>query len=387
MSRKTVLCMFGTRPEAIKMAPVIRSLKLEPDCRVVTLCTGQHQELLQGILEWFDIEADHSLNVMEPGQSLGKLTASLLIGLERVFQEIKPDLVLGQGDTTSVMTAALACFYSHTPFGHVEAGLRTGNMQSPFPEEFNRVAVGKTAALHFCPTSLAMENLRRESVPDSLLYLTGNTVVDALQFTIKKLGPAAAPGTSDMTRILVTVHRRENFGEPLENICRAIQSICLRFPQVRITLPVHPNPNVHKTVYKILGASPQVNLVDPLSYPELVAEMNRAAFILTDSGGIQEEGPVIGKPILVLRRETERPEAISLGVAKLVGTEKESIVHHSSQLITCEKTYQQMQKGGSPYGDGKAAERIARIVSGKSYEPFKYHSPTAVLSDCLDMTQ
>jgi UDP-N-acetylglucosamine 2-epimerase (non-hydrolysing) len=360
VKKKQVQCIVGTRPEVIKMAPVIQALSSAPDISVHVLSSGQHRELLVPLVDWFELKVDADLSVMTESQSLSELSARLMRGFDTHFSETQPDLVLAQGDTTTVMCAALTCFYKHIPFGHVEAGLRTYDVLNPFPEEFNRVAVGRLAQLHFCPTVRSRDNLLAERVDSNSAYLTGNTVIDALQFTVAKL--AVLPPRGFDHDILLTAHRRENFGAPLEEICGAILDICDSFPDIRLLFPVHPNPNVRRTVDHLLGGHPRITLSEPLAYPDLVAAMQASKLILTDSGGIQEEAPALNKPVLVLRTVTERPEAVDLGVAKIVGSRRSTIVEETSRLLLDANHYAEMARGGSPYGDGHAAERIRDIV-------------------------
>jgi UDP-N-acetylglucosamine 2-epimerase (non-hydrolysing) len=358
--KKKVLCIVGTRPEVIKMAPVIRSLCEADELSVNVLCSGQHRELLVPLIEWFGLSIDVDLDVMMVNQSLAELTARMMRGFDSQFAAARPDLVLAQGDTTTVMCAALGCFYSGIPFGHVEAGLRTFDVNNPFPEEFNRVAVGRLARLHFCPTRQARDNVLAEHVESGWVHLTGNTVIDALQFTTAKLKTRSTqPFDHD---ILITAHRRENFGAPLDDICGALLDLCVEFPRLKILFPVHPNPNVRGTVQRLLAGHPRITLSEPLAYPDLVAAMQRARVILTDSGGIQEEAPALAKPVLVLRAVTERPEAVELGVAKIVGTARTAVVDETRRLLLDEAHYARMARGGSPYGDGLAANRIRDIV-------------------------
>ena len=357
---KKVLCIFGTRPEVIKMAPVIRALDMVQGIEVNVLCSGQHRELLIPLIEWFQLTVDEDLKVMTENQSLSALTARLMSAFERRFTSSRPDLVLAQGDTTTVMCAALSCFYMNIPFGHVEAGLRTFDPHNPFPEEFNRVAVTRVAQLHFCPTGRARDNALAEHVDATSVHLTGNTVIDALQYTAAKL--ETLPPKYPDHDILVTAHRRENLGAPLIAICEALIDLCEQFPYLRILYPVHPNPNVRATTQQMLSRRPNISLVEPLDYPQLVSAMNVAKVILTDSGGIQEEAPALGKPVLVLRKVTERPEAVELGVAGLVGSSRADIVSETRRLLLEPEHYARMARGGSPYGDGRAAERIRGIV-------------------------
>lgn len=358
--KNNIVCIIGTRPEVIKMAPVVRALRAAPAFNLEVLCSGQHRDLLAPLAAWFEIGFGDDLRVMSDNQSLGELTARLTQAFERRFAAAGPDLVIAQGDTTTVMCAALVCFYQGIAFAHVEAGLRTFNLGNPFPEEYNRVAVTRLAQLHFCPTRRALDNVLNERVDGTAAHLTGNTVIDALHFTIGKLQTAGAPPFDH--DILLTAHRRENHGAPLAAICQAVLDLCREFPRLKVLYPVHPNPNVRATVQRLLAGHPQVTLSEPLSYPELVAAMQHARLILTDSGGIQEEAPALAKPVLVLRTVTERPEAVELGVAAVVGTERAAIVGAARDLLRDDRLYARMARGGSPYGDGHAAARILDIV-------------------------
>ena len=358
--KNNIVCIVGTRPEVIKMAPVIRALRVAPAFNLEVLCSGQHGDLLAPLAAWFEISFDDDLRVMSDNQSLGELTARLTQAFERRFAAARPDLVIAQGDTTTVMCAALVCFYQGIAFAHVEAGLRTFNLGNPFPEEYNRVAVTRLAQLHFCPTRRALDNVRNERIDATAAHLTGNTVIDALQFTVGKLQTAGAPPYDH--DILLTAHRRENHGAPLTAICEAVLDLCREFPHLKVLYPVHPNPNVRATVQRLLADHPQVTLSEPLSYPELIAAMQHARLILTDSGGIQEEAPALAKPVLVLRTVTERPEAVELGIAAVVGTERAAIVGAVRDLLRDDRLYARMARGGSPYGDGHAAARILDIV-------------------------
>lgn len=362
MNPKKVVCVIGTRPEAIKMAPVILALKKEPWVNVRVLATAQHRHMLDQVNEFFGIDPDIDLNIMRPNQALTALTARLLLELDDVLQSEKPDVVLVQGDTTTVMTVALACFYHHIPIGHVEAGLRTWDMQNPFPEEANRVIAGKLARWHFAPTESARQNLLREGITDSDIFVTGNTVIDALLMTAAKDPELTVPMAPAKRMVLVTSHRRENFGEPFRNICRALRYIAKSNPAVQFLYPVHPNPNVKDVAYEFLAGLPNFILCEPLDYAPFVAAMKHAYFILTDSGGVQEEAPALGKPVLVLRDETERPEAVEQGVVKLVGPNYERIVEEAQRLLDDEAAYKVMARGVSPYGDGHAAERIVKTL-------------------------
>jgi len=359
---KNVLCVIGTRPEAIKMAPVILALQKEPWANVRILATAQHRHLLDQVNEFFGITPDIDLDIMRPNQALTMLTARLLLELDKVLADEKPDVVLVQGDTTTVMTVALACFYHRIPVGHVEAGLRTWDMQNPFPEEANRVITGKLARWHFAPTEGSRQNLLKEGVSDADIIVTGNTVIDALLASASKdlkLGIELDP---NKRLVLVTSHRRENFGEPFRNICRALRTLAENNPAVQFLYPVHPNPNVKDVAYEFLAGLANFTLCEPLDYAPFIAAMKRAYIILTDSGGVQEEAPALGKPVLVLRDETERPEAVEQGVVKLVGPNYERIVEEAQRLLDDEAAYTAMARGVSPYGDGHAAERIVKTL-------------------------
>lgn len=357
-----IMVAIGTRPEAIKMAPVILALKqcAQIDCQVIA--TAQHREILDQVLRVFQIEPDIDLNIMRPNQTLTTLTARLLLDFEELLGSQRPDAVLAQGDTTTVMSIALACFYHRIPFGHVEAGLRTGDLSNPFPEELNRVVAGKLAKWHFAPTPSARQNLLREGVAEQDIYVTGNTVIDALLSEVAQASPLPVYIDSDSRVLLVTAHRRENFGEPLGNICRAILSLVEGNPDLQVIFPVHPNPNIKGPVTALLGHHSRIVLCEPLDYQPFIATMKRAYLILSDSGGVQEEAPALGKPVLVLRRETERPEAVELGVVKLVGTEHDAIVAAVQTLLDDPLAYAEMARGISPYGDGLAAGRIAQVL-------------------------
>jgi len=344
------------------MAPVILALKNEAWADVRVLATAQHRQMLDQVLHFFGIEPDIDLNIMRPNQALTALTARLLLELEDVLQAERPDVVLVQGDTTTVMTVALACFYHRIPVGHVEAGLRTWDMQNPFPEEANRVITGKLAHWHFAPTESSRQNLLKEGIPDSAIVVTGNTVIDALLMSAAKdlkLGIALDP---DKRLVLITSHRRENFGEPFRNICRALRELAENNPSVQFLYPVHPNPNVKDVAHEFLKGLPNFVLCSPLDYAPFIAAMKCAHIILTDSGGVQEEAPALGKPVLVLRDETERPEAVEQGVVKLVGPNKGRIVEEAQRLLDDESAYRAMARGVSPYGDGYAAERITKTL-------------------------
>ena len=358
---KRILCLVGTRPECIKMAPVIKALQQEDWAEAVVASTGQHREMVHQILGMFEIGIDRDLDVMVPNQTLSGLSSRIFAKLDVFLAEEKFDLILIQGDTTSVMVAALAAFYHRIPVGHVEAGLRTHDIERPFPEELNRVVAGLVAKLHFAPTERAQQNLLKEGKPPSSVHVTGNTVVDALLTIADRELPCAFPTQPDRRLILVTAHRRENFGAPIREICAAIRDLHDRFTDVEFVYPVHPNPNIHGPVHEVLGHLERVHLVPPVDYATLVTFMQHCTLVLTDSGGIQEEAPALAKPVLVLRDETERPEAVEAGVAKLVGSQRARIVTETAKLLTLPDEYAAMSRGSSPYGDGAAAGRIVAL--------------------------
>lgn len=347
------------------MAPVILALQQEPWARVRILATAQHREMLDEALSLFGIQPDIDLDIMRPNQALADVTARLLTALDQSFEKESPALVVAQGDTTTVLTAALAAFYRRIPFCHVEAGLRTGDLANPFPEEMNRLVAARLASLHFAPTDRARANLVAEGIDAGTIFVTGNTVIDALLATASKdirLGLDLPP---DRRIVLLTAHRRENFGAPLERILNAIKTLCLHNPELHFVYPVHPNPNVAGPAQSALTEVPNVTLCEPLDYGQLVALMKRSWLVLTDSGGLQEEAPALGIPVLVLRDETERPEAIEAGVARLVGSNHDTIVAAVEELLTDQTAYSAMARGTSPFGDGKAAQRIATILREK----------------------
>ena len=344
------------------MAPVILALKAQPWAEVRVLATAQHRHMLDQVLCFFGIEPDIDLDIMRPNQALTTLTARLLLDLDDVLLAEKPDVVLAQGDTTTVMAVAMACFYHRIPFGHVEAGLRTGDMQNPFPEEANRVIAGRLARWHFAPTESSRQNLLREGVADTEITVTGNTVIDALLMTAARDLQLGIELDAGKQLVLITAHRRENFGEPFRNICRALQTLAQRNPDVQFLYPVHPNPNVKDVAHEMLGSCTNVHLCAPLDYAPFIAAMKRAHFIISDSGGVQEEAPALGKPVLVLREETERPEAVDEGVVRLVGPNFEKIVEEAQRLLDDEHAYRAMARGVSPYGDGRGAERIVKVL-------------------------
>jgi len=360
---KTKICVVvGTRPEAIKMAPIIQRLKDASWCEVQVLATAQHRQMLDQVFSLFGIEADVDLDLMAQNQTLSKLTARLIAALDSTFIEMRPDVILAQGDTTTVMCAALVAFYNKIQFGHVEAGLRTHDMYNPFPEEMNRVVVSRMAHFHFAPTQQAKTNLVEEGVPTGSIYVTGNTVIDAL-FKVPEQNNGSGLSVGDNKRIiLVTAHRRENFGKVFWGICRGIKQIVTEFEDVEIIFPVHPNPNVREVVHGELAGNSRIHLCAPLDYGQFVNVMKKSYIVLTDSGGVQEEAPALGKPVLVLRNDTERPEAVRENVVKIIGTEQSSIFKEVKELLTDKESYDKMAIGSSPYGDGKAADRIALIL-------------------------
>lgn len=364
-----VMMVFGTRPEAIKMAPLARVLRQWPGVELNICSTGQHLEMLKQVLDSFELTVDENLQVMTQGQSLSGLSQQLLINLDKSYERLHPDIVLVHGDTTTSFIAALAAFYRHLPIGHIEAGLRTGNLRAPWPEEANRRLTGVIADLHFSPTRNAQDNLLREGVPLESIEITGNTVIDALlwmrthQQEIHWHPAAGSPLAmlDDNRRIvLITGHRRENFGEGFRNICQALADLALRYPDVQFVYPVHLNPRVQNAVYDMLSDKPNIYLIAPQNYQHFVWLMGRAHIILTDSGGIQEEAPSIGKPLLVLREVTERPSVLEGGTVLLVGTDTAKIIKETSRLLDDEATYKRMSRIHSPYGDGHASERIAK---------------------------
>ncbi|MGI6713126.1 MAG: non-hydrolyzing UDP-N-acetylglucosamine 2-epimerase [Bacillota bacterium] len=361
-----VLSVFGTRPEAIKMAPVVKALEKCPQILSKVAVTAQHREMLDQVLDLFQIRPDYDLNLMKHGQTLYDVTAQALTGLKEVMDREKPDLVLVHGDTTTTFVAALAAFYQQIKVGHVEAGLRTQNKFAPFPEEMNRKLTGSLADYHFAPTETAKENLLRENISQENIVVTGNTVIDALLDTIEKecsLSGLGLDGVNWEKKILlVTCHRRENWGEPMERIFRAIRQIKEQRPETEVIFPVHKNPLVRDLVQAILGSVEGIHIVEPLDYHPFAKLMSQSFMVLTDSGGMQEEVPSLGKPVLVLRDTTERPEAVKAGTVKLVGTSQEKIIFEALSLIDNDEVYQKMANAVNPYGDGKAAERIVSAL-------------------------
>jgi UDP-N-acetylglucosamine 2-epimerase (non-hydrolysing) len=374
---KKILIVFGTRPEAIKMAPLVTEFqKYKKQFNTKVCVTAQHRSMLDQVLSIFNIKVHYDLNIMKPNQNLYDITSSVLLKMNGVLLDFKPDLVLVHGDTTTTSATSLACFYQKIPVGHIEAGLRTGNIYSPWPEEMNRKLTGAIAKYHFAPTSTSQKNLINEGVPKSNILITGNTVIDALYMItdrIKKDKKLKFKIENEISKygytidnkkrlILVTGHRRENFGSGFINICEALKNIALKYPDVDILYPVHLNPNVQKPVFKILSGIKNVHLIEPLDYLPFVYLMNEAYLIITDSGGIQEEAPSLGKPVLVMRDTTERPEAVTAGTVKIVGTKKEKIYKEASLLLDSKKLYVKMSKAHNPYGDGKACPRIVKNI-------------------------
>lgn len=364
-----VMTIFGTRPEAIKMAPLVLELQGRQGIQPICCVTAQHREMLDAVLEIFRLKPDYDLNIMEPRQTLSTITTKCLLGMEGVLEEAKPDLVLVHGDTSTTFAGALAAFYRQIPVGHVEAGLRTWDKYSPFPEEMNRKLVGDIADLHFCPTPANRENLAREGITDGV-FVTGNTVIDALKTTVRtdySFSTQALNGLDYTGKriILVTCHRRENYGQPMANIMTALRRIADAFPDVELVYPVHLSPVVREAAGKYLSGHPRIHLIDPLSADEMHNLMARAYLVMTDSGGLQEEAPALGRPVLVLRRETERPEAVRAGTVRLAGTEEEEIFSLASELLHDERAYHAMAHAVNPYGDGQACRRIADAIEWK----------------------
>lgn len=367
-SQKTaprILLIFGTRPEAIKMAPLVHELNRRESLEGITCVTAQHREMLDQVLDWFRIEPDYDLDLMQPNQTLAGLTARAVQGITEVIEEVKPDVVLSQGDTTTAMTAAMAAFYLQIPVGHIEAGLRTGDIYNPFPEEVNRHLISVMTTYNFAPTETAKAALLAEGVRPETIYITGNTVIDALQWTVNQphaLDIGLPLEAQDERIILITGHRRESFGPAFESMCHAFKHLAENNPDVRLIYPVHLNPNVQEPVYRILEGVERVHLIDPLPYPDFAHLEALATLIITDSGGIQEEAPSLGKPVLVTRRTTERPEAVEAGTAKLVGTDTDEIVRAAEELLNDQEAYSAMANAHSPFGDGTAARQIIDIL-------------------------
>lgn len=358
-TKRTIVCIIGTRPEAIKMAPVVATLRATEWARCVVVVTAQHRDLLDQMLRRFKVSVDHDLNLMTEGQAPNDLIGKMLPALDRVLVDERADVVLAQGDTATVLGAALAAFHRRLPFGHVEAGLRTHDLAQPFPEEGYRQMVARITHWHFAPTKQAVRQLRDEGISSDRIHLTGNTGIDTLLQTVAELEPLPR---QDGRMILLTAHRRENFGQPLREIFTAVRRLVDHYHDVELVYPVHPNPNVHGKAQAMLGGHPRIRLLPPQDYFSFIDLMRRATLILTDSGGIQEEAPALGKPVLVLRDITERPEAVEAGVAQIVGTHVEIIVNASKRLMDDPAAYAKMATRASPFGDGRAAERIVELL-------------------------
>lgn len=382
MSKKIkVLSLFGTRPEAIKMVPVLHALAEEPQIESVVCLSGQHREMLRQVLDAFQMDADFDLDIMKPRQTITTITSGVLEGLEGLLQQEKPDLLLVHGDTTTAFAGALAGFYAQIAVGHVEAGLRTYDKYSPYPEEMNRCLISRLCDLHFAPTDANRDNLLREGIPQERIFVTGNTVIDALGLTVRKdfqfqNGALNALDFSAGRVVLVTAHRRENLGAPLRNICLAIREMVEQNPDVQVVYPVHLNPAVRETAEELLGNTPRILLTDPLDVFDMHNLMDRCYMVMTDSGGLQEEAPALGKPVLVLRTETERPEAVQYGTVRMAGVETEQILALANRLLRDEAVYRRMACAVNPYGDGHAAERVAGAIlhhfgRGASPAPFE----------------
>ena len=366
MNKIKVMSVFGTRPEAIKMAPLVRALQASKSIESIVCLTGQHREMLDSVMDIFHLKGDYDLNIMEKRQTLSTITTKTLLGMEQVLEEAKPDLVLVHGDTSTTFAGALAAFYHQVKVGHVEAGLRTWDKYSPFPEEMNRTLVGDIADLHFSPTRANAENLRREAVMGEI-FITGNTAIDAMQYTVRRDYTFTTELLNHLDFvhrrvIAVTCHRRENYGKPMQDIMHAILEVVERHPDVEVVYPVHLSPVVRECAFPILGGHDRIHLIDPIDVEEMHNLIARCAFVMTDSGGLQEEAPALGKPVLVMRRETERPEAVAAGTAKLAGVEKDVIVSMANELLDSPEAYAKMAKAVNPYGDGHACARITQAI-------------------------
>ena len=366
MNKIKVMSVFGTRPEAIKMAPLVRALQASESIESIVCLTGQHREMLDSVMDIFHLKSDYDLNIMEKRQTLSTITTKTLLGMKQVLEEAKPDLVLVHGDTSTTFAGALAAFYHQVKVGHVEAGLRTWDKYSPFPEEMNRTLVGDIADLHFSPTRANAENLRREAVMGEI-FITGNTAIDAMQYTVRRDYTFTTELLNHLDFahrrvIAVTCHRRENYGKPMQDIMHAILEVVERHPDVEVVYPVHLSPVVRECAFPILGGHDRIHLIDPIDVEEMHNLIARCAFVMTDSGGLQEEAPALGKPVLVMRRETERPEAVAAGTAKLAGVEKDVIVSMANELLDSPEAYAKMAKAVNPYGDGHACARITQAI-------------------------
>lgn len=363
---KKVMLVFGTRPEAIKMCPLVNELKTRKELKTLVCVTGQHRQMLDQVLDVFDIKPDYDLSIMKEKQNLFDVTINILEKIKKVLEEEKPDIVLVHGDTSTTFVTALACFYLQIPVGHVEAGLRTYNIYSPYPEEFNRQAVGIISEFNFAPTELSKENLVKEGKKESAIYVTGNTAIDALKTTVKtNYSHPDLDWASDSRLIMITAHRRENLGEPMKNMFRAIKRVIDEHDDVKAIYPIHMNPIVRDTAKEIFGDDDRIRIIEPLEVIDFHNFLNKSYMILTDSGGIQEEAPSLGKPVLVMRDTTERPEGIKAGTLKLVGTDEEIIYNNFKLLLENKNEYEKMSKASNPYGDGFACKRIADILEEK----------------------
>ena len=367
MKKIKIMSVFGTRPEAIKMAPLVKALAEREEFESLCCLTGQHRQMLDSVMEIFDLQGDFDLNIMQKQQTLSSITTRALLGMEQVLQEAQPDLILVHGDTSTTFAGALAAFYQKIPVGHVEAGLRTYDPYSPFPEEMNRTLVSDIAALHFAPTAANAENLAKESVRGEV-FITGNTVIDAMKTTVQQdfvFGESTLDALDFKGKrvITLTCHRRENYGKPMEDIFRAVRALVERYEDIEVVYPVHLSPAVRDCAQKFLGDVERIHLIEPLNVEQMHNLMARCFFVMTDSGGLQEEAPALGKPVLVLRRETERPEAIAAGTVKLAGVEYEDILRLASQLLDSEEAYAAMARAVNPYGDGNACDRIADAIA------------------------
>lgn len=363
---KKIMLVFGTRPEAIKMCPLVNELKARKNLETVVCVTGQHRQMLDQVLKAFSVVPDYDLSIMKDRQTLFDVTTNILNKIKEVLEEVKPDVVLVHGDTSTTFVTALACFYLHIPVGHVEAGLRTYNIYSPYPEEFNRQAVGILAAYNFAPTEMSKNNLLREGKRPESIFVTGNTAIDALKTTVRKDYTHPELEWAEGSRlIMITAHRRENLGEPMKHMFRAIKRVCDEHPDVKAIYPIHMNPVVRETADQILGGDDRIHIIEPLDVLDFHNFLSRSYLILTDSGGIQEEAPSLGKPVLVMRDTTERPEGIAAGTLKLVGTDEEVIYKHFKLLLEDKDEYEKMSKASNPYGDGFACKRIADILEGE----------------------
>lgn len=359
-----VMSIFGTRPEAIKMAPLVKELESRKEIESIVCVTAQHREMLDQVLNTFDIKPDYDLNIMKQGQSLADVTTRALVGLEEVIKEVKPDIVLVHGDTTTTFAGALAAFYNQVAIGHVEAGLRTYDKYSPYPEEMNRQMVDRLSDMYFAPTEISKDNLLKENIDESKIYITGNTAIDAMSTTVDEnyTHPELDWINAGERMILLTAHRRENLGEPMRHIFRAIKRVVDEFSDVKVIYPIHMNPRVREVANELFGDADRVKLIEPLEVFDFHNFQNKSYIILTDSGGIQEEAPSLGKPVLVLRDTTERPEGIKAGTLKLVGTDEDVIYEETKKLLLDKKAYEKMSKASNPYGDGHASERIVDAI-------------------------